>query len=55
MLEVEESWIFVVDHCRSLLGFGARLKGDLRLQTATGRSESAMLHTRRADKGSKCS
>jgi hypothetical protein len=55
MLEVGESLIFDVDHCRRLLEIVARSKGDSSLQTATGRSESAMLYTRCAGKGSKCS
>jgi hypothetical protein len=55
MLEVEESLRFVVDDCRRFLEIVARSKGESSLQTATGRSVSAMLHTRRAGKGSKCS
>jgi hypothetical protein len=54
MLEVEGSLISVVDRCRRLRGVEVQSKDDSSMQTAIGGSESAMLRTRRADKGSKC-
>ena len=55
MLEAGESLIFDVDDCRRRLEIVARSKVGSSLQTATGRSESAILYTRCAGKGSECS